>query len=456
MMDNNESEPDSGPGPAPDWGDWMPARPTSWDPASYDPPPYDRPMRGRRMLVYLLVAAVAATLGAGVTFVVNRQDADSSPAGTSAHDIPVQHGNPASVSAELNQARVEKRVKPGLVDITATLQYSSETAEGTGMILSANGLVLTNNHVIDNSTSVKARLVDSGRTYTARVLGYDATQDVALLQLEGAKDLPAITLGNSTQVTIGMPVLALGNAQGRGGVTPAPGIINALDRSINASDSGSGITEYLHDMEQTSAQIQQGDSGGALADNDGQVVGMITAANTSGQAGGTIGFAIPINTALTIAREIASGQGSSSIYLGEPGFLGVAAASSSSADPHTEARDEQASLARDGFDQDQAGLGSNATGCIQDDMEMSVPAAIAPAQSGALIIGVFCGTAANTAGLVAGDVITGINGHPVTTPASLGMLVQRYHPGDQVSLTWTGLRGVSHTAWLTLSTGPVR
>src|SRR5580698_6325433 len=110
MMDNNESEPDSGPGPAPDWGDWMPARPTSWDPASYDPPPYDRPMRGRRMLVYLLVAAVAATLGAGVTFVVNRQDADSSPAGTSAHDIPVQHGNPASVSAELNQARVEKRV----------------------------------------------------------------------------------------------------------------------------------------------------------------------------------------------------------------------------------------------------------------------------------------------------------------------------------------------------------
>jgi S1-C subfamily serine protease len=256
-------------------------------------------------------------------------------------------------------------------------------------------------------------------------------------------------------VTIGMPVLALGNAQGRGGVTPAQGIINALDRSINASDEGSGVTEYLHDMEQTSAQIQQGDSGGALADNAGQVVGMITAANTSGQAGGTIGFAIPINTALTIAREIAGGQGSSTVYLGEPGFLGVATATSTSADPRTQASDEQAALAHDGFDQDPAGLGSGESGCIQDDSEMSVPADVAPAQSGALIIGVFCGTAVSSAGLVAGDVITALNGHAVTTPASLGTLMQPYHPGDAVSLTWTGLRGVTHTAWLTLGSGPI-
>jgi len=455
-MDENESEPDSGPGPAPDWDGWMPARPSSWDPASYDPPPYDRPRRGGRTLVYLMVAVVAAALGASVTFVVNRQKTDSSSVGTSAHDIPVQHGNPASVNAVLNQTRVEAKVKPGLVDITATLQYNGETAEGTGMVLSANGLVLTNNHVIDNATSVKARLVDSDRTYTARVLGYDATADVALLQLEGARDLPAVILGDSGDVTIGMPVLALGNAQGRGGVTPAQGIINALDRSINASDEGSGVTEYLHDMEQTSAQIQQGDSGGALADSAGQVVGMITAANTSGQAGGTIGFAIPINTAVTIAREIASGQGSSTIYIGEPGFLGVATATSPSASPETQAHDEQAALAHDGFDQDPASLGGSNSGCIQDDNEMSVPTTIAPAQSGALIVGVFCGTPVDDAGVVAGDVITALNSHPVTTPASLGALVQHYHPGDQVSLTWLGLRGVKHTTQLTLGAGPVR
>jgi S1-C subfamily serine protease len=434
----------------------MPARPSSWDPASYDPPPHNRPPRGRRLLVYLLVAAVAATLGASVTFIVNRQDTDSSPVGTSAHDIPVQHGNPASVNAVLNQTRVEEKVKPALVDITATLAYNGETAEGTGMVLSANGLVLTNNHVIDNATSVKARLVDTGRTYTARVLGYDATADVALLQLEGATNLPAVVLGNSSKVTIGMPVLALGNAQGRGGVTPAQGIINALDRSINASDSGSGVTEYLHDMEQTSAQIQQGDSGGALADSTGQVVGMITAANTSGQAGGTIGFAIPINTAVTIAREIAGKQGSSAIYLGVPGFLGVATATSTSADPQTQARNEQAALAHGGFDQDPASLGGSDSGCIQDDNENSVPATIAPAQSGALIISVFCGTPVDEARLEAGDVITAFDGHPVTTPASLGTLVQRYHPGDQISLTWIDLHGIKHTTQLALGSGPVR
>ncbi|HXL90719.1 MAG TPA: trypsin-like peptidase domain-containing protein [Streptosporangiaceae bacterium] len=454
MMRENESDPGDGPdfgGPAPGWGNWMP--PSAYGPAGWEPAPYQPPPRhGRRLLVYLLVAAVAAGFGAGVTFAISRPDTASSSAGVSSHDIPAQHDNPAAVAAGLNQARVEKKLRPGLVDITATLQYSSETAEGTGMILSADGLVLTNNHVIDNSTSVKATLVGSGRIYTAKVLGYDSTQDVALLQLEGAVDLPVVTLGNSDQITIGMPVLALGNAQGRGGATPAPGIINALDRSINASDSGSGITEYLHDMEQTSAQIQQGDSGGALADNTGQVVGMITAANTtSGQAGGTIGFAIPINTALSIARQIIAGQGSSTVYLGEPGFLGVAAATSTSADPKKEASDEQGVLEHNAFDSNPDG-----PGCIQSELQVIVPADIAPAQSGALIVGVFCDTAVSATGLTSGDVITAVNGQPVTTPASLGALVQQYHPGDAVSVSWTSVKGGKHTASITLGAGPVR
>jgi len=458
MMRENESDPGDGPdvgGPAPGWGNWMPPSaygPAGWEPAAPHQPP---PRHGRRLLVYLLVAAVAAGLGAGVTFAVSRPDVSSSSAGVSSHDIPAQHENPAAAAEGLNQARVEKKVRPGLVDITATLQYSSETAEGTGMILSAGGLVLTNNHVIDNSTSVKATLVGSGRTYPVKILGYDSTQDVALLQLEGATDLPVVTLGNSSQISIGTPVLALGNAQGRGGATPAPGIINALDRSINASDSGSGVTEYLHGMEQTSAQIQQGDSGGALADNAGQVIGMITAANSaSGQAGGTIGFAIPINTALSIARQIIAGQASSTIYLGEPGFLGVAAATSTSANPKKEARDEQSVLEHSGFGTDPEGLGGS--GCIQSELQVIAPSVIAPAQSGALIVGVFCDTAVVAAGLVSGDVITAINSQPVTTPASLGALVQQYHPGDVVSVGWTSMNGGKHTASITLGAGPVR
>ncbi len=167
---------------------------------------------------------------------------------------------------------------------------------------------------------------------------------MALLQLQGASGLTPVNFGNSSQVRLGTPVLALGNAEGHGGAKPAPGIINALDRSIQASDEGSNSTENLNHMLQTNAKIEQGDSGGALANNAGQVIGMITAANTSspGQSssGSTLGFAIPINSALAIARQIASGQPSATVHIGLPGFLGVQVATSNSSDPQQQAADE--------------------------------------------------------------------------------------------------------------------
>jgi S1-C subfamily serine protease len=362
MMRENESEPDSGRAPG-------------------------RPWRRPRLLIYLLVAVVAAGLGVvAVTL--------------------AQHDDPVAANTHLNQARVEREVTPGLVDIRANLQYSNEVAVNTGIVLSADGLVLTSNNDIVGSTSVKATLVGSGRTYTARVLGYDATQDVALLQLEGATDLPVATLGNSSQVTIGMPVLALGNAQGQGGVTPAAGTITALDRPISSGGGVEGpITQHLQDTEQTSAQVGPGDDGGALADSAGQVIGMITTANTSSGQLSTVGFAIPINTAMAIAREISNGHASSTVYLGAPGFLGVEVQTSRN-------------------------------------------------PSGALITGVIGGAAASRAGLVAGDVITSFNGLPVTTSASLSTLIQRYHPGDVVSVGWTAIHGASHTTQITLGSGP--
>ena len=348
-----------------------------------------RPRRRPRLLIYLLVAVVAAGLGVvAVTF--------------------TQHDDPAAASTHLNQARVEQEVTPGLVDVRANLPYSNEVSDNTGIVLSAAGLVLTSNNDITGSTSVKATLVGSGRTYTARVLGYDATQDVALLQLEGAKDLPVATLGNSSQVTIGMPVLALGNAQGEGGVTPAGGIINALDRSISSGGGVEGpITQHLHDMDQTTVRIGLGDDGGALADSAGQVIGMITTANTTSGQQSTIGFAIPISTAVAIAREISTGQASSTVYLGEPGFLGVEVQTSTSQGP-----------------------------------------------SGALIASLIGGSPASRAGLGAGDVITGVNGLPVTTPASLSTLLRRYHPGDVVSVSWTASHGATHSTRITLGNGP--
>jgi len=401
------------------------------------------------------VAALAASIGAGVTVAVDSHNSASAPT-VSAGDVPGPHNNASGSgsSAPLNQAAVRKKVDPGLVDITSTLRYDSESAEGTGMILSASGLVMTNNHVIDGATSISVRLVSgSHQTYTARVVGYDVTDDVALLQLVGASRLTTESFGNSAQVRLGTTVLALGNAEGRGGATPAAGIINALNRSIQASDEGSNTTEDLNHMLQTDALIQQGDSGGALANNAGQVIGMITAANTStsssvGQSGGTLGFAIPINTALSLAKQIAGHASSSIIYIGMPGFLGVeVVGQSSSSSPQQQAASGQ---------QSSGGSlpGGNGSSCQPNNQPVGIPARIAPARKGALVIGVLCGTVAQAKGIVAGDVITTFDGHQITTPGSLTALTARYHPGDVVTIDWVGVNGAKHASSITLGSGP--
>jgi S1-C subfamily serine protease len=402
--------------------------------------------------VYLTVAAVAAGIGAGLT-VAFAGPGSSPTAGVSSSDIPSTHDNQAGSGPGLNQAAVERRVRPGLVDITSTLTYASETAEGTGMILSASGLVLTNNHVIDGATEVKVSLADNtSQSYTARVVGYDSTDDVALLKLTGASGLATVSFGDSSQVRVGIPVLALGDAEGKGGVTPALGAISALNRSIQANDEGSGTTEDLNHMLQTNAQIQQGDSGGALANNAGQVIGMVTAANTSadGQPGGTMGFAIPINTALNIARQIASKQSGPRVYIGLPGFLGVEVAQSNSPDPQQQAADAR------GQGGGRKGGPRGSLACVTGGQEAGAPARIAPAKSGALILGVVCGSASQTQGLKTGDVIISVNGQAVTTPGSLTAITARHHPGDVVSVAYQAINGSRHKVRILLGDGPAR
>jgi S1-C subfamily serine protease len=403
---------------------------------------------------FLLAAVLAAGAGAGLTLAF-ADHGTKPPASVAARDVPSPQDTAASqraTSGPLSQAAVERKVKPGLVDITAALKYQSETAEGTGMILTASGLVLTNNHVIDGATEVKASLAgNAAKTYSAQVLGYDSSADVALLQLTGASGLPTVSFGNSAQVSVGTQVLALGDAEGRGSVTPAAGEISALDRSIKASDEGSGTTEYLNNMLATSARIQQGDSGGALADSAGQVIGMVTAANTAsaGQADGVVGFAIPIDIALNIAGKIEAGQASSAVSIGLPGFLGVDVAQSSSANPQ-----QQAAAARQLGSK--PGSTQNAAACVAAGQQPRVPAEIAPASSGALIVGVLCGSPAQSRGLVAGAVITSVDGQPITTPASLTATAARYHPGTAVSIGWRAVNGSRHTTRIVLGDGPAR
>jgi S1-C subfamily serine protease len=242
-------------------------------------------------------------------------------------------GGSASSTGGAAAAKIAKSVDPGLVDINTSLSYQGATASGTGMILTSNGLVLTNNHVIDGATSITARDVATNTVYKVKVVGYDVRGDVALLQLQNASGLTAVSLGNSNAVTAGEKVVGIGNALGAGG-TPsyAAGSVVALDQSVTASDNGSPTgAETLTGMIEVNAAIVPGDSGGPLVNSKSDVLAMDTAGSSSGGGFGfdqgsstlTRAYAIPIDTALSIVKSIESGKSSSSVHVGATAFLGI-------------------------------------------------------------------------------------------------------------------------------------
>ena len=293
--------------------------------------------------------------------------------------------------------------------INTTLQYDSEAAAGTGMVVNADGLVLTNNHVIEDSTKITATVVSTGKTYPARVIGYDQTGDVALIQLQNASGLTTVPIGNSASAKAGEAVVALGNAEGQGHITATPGHITALNQTITASDeAGSTTSETLYGTIQTNADIVPGDSGGPLASTVG-VIGMDTAGNDAGDQQAPAGFAIPINTALSVARQIAAGHASSTITIGYPPFMGIFIGSGSSSNPQTQAQ-QQAQQNGD------SGDSGSTPACYTSNEDLTVPSAIAPVSSGTLIDGTICGSPAASAGLTGGAVITAVNGQAVGSP----------------------------------------
>src|SRR5487761_957282 len=247
------------------------------------------PRRGTRVLTYVVVAALAAGVGAGTVLALNHNSGGASQPSVSlpgAGAVPrpgsgTGSGGSTNASSSVMQA-VNRKVSPGIVDVISQPAYQTGTLEGTGMILSRSGLVLTNNHVVEGTSSVQAKIANTGKTYSVKVIGTDATDDVALLQLIGATNLTPVPLGNSNTVRVGDAVVALGNADGQDGPpTVVSGKVTSLNQSIKASDQGAGTTENLHGMLQTNAPIISGDSGGALANAQGQVIGMNTAANST-------------------------------------------------------------------------------------------------------------------------------------------------------------------------------
>ncbi|SHH53108.1 serine protease, S1-C subfamily, contains C-terminal PDZ domain [Jatrophihabitans endophyticus] len=314
------------------------------------------------------------------------------------------NGNSSQGSGTAASATQQK----GIVTITSVLKYENAESAGTGMILSSDGEILTNNHVISGATSITVTDETTGRSYKADVVGTDKSDDVAVIKLRNASGLTTAQVGDASDVSalkVGAAVTGVGNAGGTGSLTAASGKVTALEQSITASDESGSDSEKLTGLIKTDAGIVSGDSGGPLYDSSGDVVGINTAASSGNGSGATSeGYAIPIDDALTIARQIESGVETSSVRIGLPAFIGV-------------------------------GVTDSASG-------------------GAGITSVVEGGPAADAGITSGSVITEVGGKSVTNGTSLKKRLAAYDPGQRVAITWTDTSGSSHTKTVTLTSGP--
>jgi S1-C subfamily serine protease len=314
--------------------------------------------------------------------------------GTSSTGAPVD----SSVATTVSQA---------VVDITATT--SNGAVAGTGMVITSNGEVLTNNHVIAGTTNIKVQINGSGPRYSATVLGDDATDDIALLKIQGVSGLKTVSIGQSSNVSVGDAVLAIGNAGNRPGApTATSGSVIAVGRTITAGDE-TGSSETLSGLFQIDAVLEPGDSGGPLVDSTGHVIGMDTAAQSgpAPQSASTIGFAIPIDKALSVAKQIESGDFTSTVQSGQGAILGV-----------------------------------------------EVSTGGAPSRPGAAVVGVRSGSPAQAAGLAAGDVITSVGGRTIDSQAALQVVIRSYRPGQTASVVWITASGQQRSANITFASGP--
>jgi S1-C subfamily serine protease len=309
------------------------------------------------------------------------------------------------------------RTESVVVNIDAHRGWSG--VAGTGIVLTPDGVTLTNHHVVSGATEITAVSPATGLIYDVAVTGYDRTRDIAVLQLGAAQDLPVAALSD-TPPDVGSTVTAFGNADGGGVVVAAPGTVVAHDRNVVVRDSTDGSHHRLTGMLQTDAAIRPGDSGGPLVDASGVVVGVNTAGSVYRDQAETIGvetgdsppeaYAVPISEALDVLEQVRSGVGSDTVHVGPTPHLGVSVTTARS----------------DGNDR------------------------------GAEILWVSYDSPAYHAGLETGSVIVTFDRAPVSSTTDLEEALGRLRPGDQVRVEWIDETGASHSTDLTLETGPVR
>ena len=365
------------------------------DPASRGPV-----SRRAGLAVVLLAVLLAGCAGAAIGVVVGSRSTRVIGAGTLTYPPPGSSTLPHG-AASLNA--IAKSLTPSVVDIDTSVEEGLRVGEaaGSGMILTASGEVLTNNHVVEHAASISVVIYGRSRPVAAKVVGVDTVHDVALLQLTGVSSLPHVVLGDSADLKVGDGVVAIGNALGLGGPPAVTGgAVGALDQSINATNEVTPSSESLSGLIETNARIQPGDSGGPLVDAAGHVVGMDTAA-ASTDAGALIGFAIPINQAIAIAKNIERGDATNGIIVGLSAYLGVEVPASTSGH-----------------------AGARATGQF---VEAVIP-----------------GGPAASAGVVAGDTITAIDGRALSDKSSsLTAILDELRPGVSARLRVVNPKGAA-------------
>jgi S1-C subfamily serine protease len=347
--------------------------------ATASPAPPAKPTRNRRDLLLAGIAGglVGALVASGVYLAVH-DDSSSTSSAPSAAAVIVRPSDRIARTGDI--AEILKADVPAVVAIVDDGGPDSGGAAGTGFVISADGIIVTNNHVVEDAKKIQAVFSD-GTTRSAKVLGTSAPSDLAVVQVD-ATDLPTIELGDSDQVQVGDDVVAIGNALAlEGGLSVTRGIISGLHREVG-TNSGSALDDVI----QTDAAINPGNSGGPLVDAQGRVIGINTAIADPGSAQ-NIGFAIPISNAKTIIDQLRQGK--------QPAYLGVSTI------------DVNAAKA-DGHD-------------------VSVDA-------GAYVQSVSSGTPASRAGVEVGDVVIEVEGKSVTGAASLGNVIRLYKPGDKVEI----------------------
>ncbi len=369
------------------------------------PPPADPRPRKRRRIIAAGVAALTAAAVLGGVAIAEGGSNTVSGSGSTARLVPTIPGDmnrgSSGTSASVSLATAEQQ--KGVVTVVSVLKYQRAESAGTGMVLTSDGEILTNNHVVQGATSITVTVASTGKSYRADVVGTDPSDDVAVLQLRDASGLTTANIGDSSGVSVGDSIVGVGNAGGTGTLRASSGTVTALDQSITATDEAGQDAEKLTGLIEVKAAVVSGDSGGPLYDSSGEIIGMDTAASAN-QALDSTAYAIPIDSALKVADKIETGVETSTIHIGLPAFLGV-------------------------------GIADGGT-------------------RGATVTSLLDGGPAAGAGITSGSVITAVDGTKVTSAASLKSVLAGYQPGQRARITWTDASGGSHTATVTLASGP--